>query len=170
MLEVAGRTALIYVLMLVMIRVLGKRTIGNLSAFDMLVALMMGDLAGDAIYGDAPLKMAVVAVVSLSALHYAQSWLAYLVPRIGRFLEGMPTTIVKQGRVVQGGLRRERMSEQEVLAELRLSGVEDLREVKQAQVESDGQVSVIREEWAEPLRRGDVRPVQVSTTETPSDR
>ena len=86
MLEVAGRTALIYVLMLVMIRVLGKRTIGNLSAFDMLVALMMGDLAGDAIYGEAPLEMAVVAVVSLSALHYAQSWLAYLVPRIGRVL------------------------------------------------------------------------------------
>jgi uncharacterized membrane protein YcaP (DUF421 family) len=165
MLEVAGRTALIYVLMLVMIRVLGKRTIGNLSAFDMLVALMMGDLAGDAIYGDAPLEMAVVAVASLSALHYAQSWLAYLLPGIGRVLEGMPTTIVSEGRVQQHGLRRERMSEQEVLAELRLSGVEDLREVKQAQVESDGQVSVIREKWAEPLRRGDVRPVEVSTTD-----
>ena len=165
MLEVAGRTALIYVLMLVMIRVLGKRTIGNLSAFDMLIALVMGDLAGDAIYGDVPLKLAVVAVFSLSALHYVHSWLAYLVPGIGRFLEGMPTTIVKEGRVVQGGLRRERMSEQEVWAELRLSGVEELREVKRAQVESDGQVSVIREDWAEPLRRGDVRRVEVSTAE-----
>jgi uncharacterized membrane protein YcaP (DUF421 family) len=165
MLEVAGRTALIYVLMLVMIRVLGKRTIGNLTAFDMLIALMMGDLAGDAIYGDASIGMAVVAVISLSALHYANSWLAYHLPSIGRFLEGMPTPIVKEGRVQQEGLRRERMSEQEVLAELRLSGIDDLSEVKQAQVESDGQVSVIRESWAEPLRRGDVRPVEVPTRE-----
>jgi uncharacterized membrane protein YcaP (DUF421 family) len=165
MLEVAGRTALIYVLMLVMIRVLGKRTVGNLTAFDMLVALMMGDLAGDAIYGDASLEMAVVAVVSLSALHYANSWLAYCLPRVGRFLEGMPTTIVREGRVQPDGLRRERMNEHEVLAELRLAGVDDLREVKHARVERDGQVSVIREEWAEPLKRGDVRPVEVSTTE-----
>jgi uncharacterized membrane protein YcaP (DUF421 family) len=57
------------------------------------------------------------------------------------------------------------MNEHEVLAELRLAGVDDLREVKHARVERDGQVSVIREEWAEPLKRGDVRPVEVSTTE-----
>ena len=80
MLEVAGRTALIYVLMLVMIRVLGKRTVGNLTAFDMLVALMMGDLAGDAIYGDASMGAAVVAVVSLGALHYGNSWLGLCAP------------------------------------------------------------------------------------------
>src|SRR5262245_55344533 len=165
MLEVAGRTALIYVLMLVMIRVLGKRTIGNLSAFDMLIALMMGDLAGDAIYGDVPLKMAVVAVFSLSALHYAHSWLAYLLPRTGRFLEGMPTAIVREGRLQRDGLRRERMTEREVLAALQLSGIDDLQEVRSAHVEFDGQVSVIREEWAEPLKRGDVRPIEVSTTE-----
>jgi uncharacterized membrane protein YcaP (DUF421 family) len=165
MLGVAGRTALIYVLMLVMIRVLGKRTIGNLTAFDMLIVLMMGDLAGDAIYGDASLGMAVVAVVTLSALHYANSWLAYGLPRIGRFLEGMPTTIVREGGVEPAGLRRERMNEHEVLAELRLAGIDDLRDVKHARVESDGRVSVIREEWAEPLKRSDVRPVEVSTTE-----
>jgi len=157
MLQVAERTALIYVLMLVMIRLLGKRTIGNLTAFDMLIALILGDLAGDAIYGDAPMSAAVVAVVSLGALHYANSWLAYALPGVGRLLEGRPTTIVEDGRVQPRGLRQERMSHQEVLAELRLAGVEDLAEVKRACVERDGQVSVIREPWAEPLQRGDVR-------------
>jgi uncharacterized membrane protein YcaP (DUF421 family) len=146
---IAGRTAVIYVLMLVMIRVLGKRTIGNLTAFDMLVALIMGDLAGTAIYGEVSLLSGVVAVLTLSALHYANSWLAFGQPRLGRFLEGEPTVIVRDGAFQPGGLKRERMSEDEVRGELRLEGIEDLSEVRLAQVESDGHVSVLRHERAE---------------------
>lgn len=153
---VAGRTVVIYALMLLMIRITGKRTIGNLTAFDMLIALIMGDLAGDAIYGDVPLGSAVVAVLSLSGLHYANSWLSYCVPRAGAWLEGRPTPIVEEGKWRLEGLRRERMTEQEARGELRLEGIEDLSEVKLAQVENDGQVSVIRENWAEPVRRCDV--------------
>jgi uncharacterized membrane protein YcaP (DUF421 family) len=151
---IALRTAVVYVLMLVMIRVMGKRTIGNLTAFDMLVALIMGDLAGDAIYGDVSLAKAFVAVLTLSGLHFVNSWLAYRQPRFGRLVEGTPTTIVENGRLQMDGLRRERMSEQEVLAELRLAGVDDLKEVRLARVENDGQVSVLHEDWAKPLRRG----------------
>lgn len=158
MLMVIARTAGIYVLMLAMIRILGKRTIGNLTAFDMLVALMMGDLAGDAIYGGVPMRHALVAVLALSALHYGNSWLSFSSPLLCRVLEGTPTTIVRDGRLQPDGLRRERMSEQEVLCELRLEGITDLAEVKQASVESDGQVSVIRQHWAEPLQKGDAGP------------
>src|SRR5688500_5044914 len=74
---IVGRTVAIYVLMLVVIRILGKRTVGNLTAFDMLIALIMGDLAGTAIYGEAPLWGALAAVTTLAALHYANSWLTW---------------------------------------------------------------------------------------------
>jgi uncharacterized membrane protein YcaP (DUF421 family) len=158
--EIAARTVVIYVTMLVMIRVLGKRTIGNLTAFDMLVALIMGDLAGAAIYGQVPLPGALVAVFSLSALHYGNSWLAYWRPDIGRLLEGGPTPIVREGKVEHRGLRLERMTEQEARAELRLAGIEDLAQVRLAQVEIDGQVSVLREEWAEPARKIDLERVR----------
>jgi uncharacterized membrane protein YcaP (DUF421 family) len=150
------RILVIYGLMLLMIRVMGKRTIGNLTAFDMLIALMMGDLAGNAIYGQVPLVDAVTAITSLSAVHYASSWLTYSLPGVGKALEGCPTPIVKDGRLQQGGLRRERMSEEEALAELRLEGVDALEEVRLAQVEMDGQVSVLRQEWAEPAKRRDL--------------
>jgi uncharacterized membrane protein YcaP (DUF421 family) len=153
---VAARTAFIYALMLLMIRLMGKRTIGNLTAFDMLIALIMGDLAGDAIYGDVPLRSAVVAVLCLSGLHYANSWFSYRLPGAGALLEGHPTPIVKDGQWQRKGLRRERMSEDEARGELRLEGIEDLAEVKLAQVEADGHVSVIREDWAEPLTKRDV--------------
>jgi uncharacterized membrane protein YcaP (DUF421 family) len=156
LLAIAGRVALVYALMLVMIRLLGKRTIGNLTAFDMLIALVMGDLAGNAIYGQVPLTHAITAVVALSALHYANSWLVVGNPRLARLLEGRSTVIVEHGRIVGEGLKRERMSEEEAVAELRLDGIEDLADVKVARVERDGRISVVREDWAEPARRGDL--------------
>jgi uncharacterized membrane protein YcaP (DUF421 family) len=157
LLAIAGRTAVVYVVMLAMIRVLGKRTIGNLTAFDMLVALIMGDLAGDAIYGEASMGSALVAVLSLSALHYANSWLAYWRPGIIRKLvEGDPTPIVRDGKIQPEGLRRERMSEHEARAELRLEGIEDLAEVRLAQVETDGRISVLREDWAAAAKKADL--------------
>ena len=109
-------------------------------------------MAGDAIYGDVPFSRALVAVTVLAGLHYANSWLSYRKPSVGEWLEGTPTPIVRAGRTAQAGLR-ERMSEREVHAELRLAGIDDLGEVKLAQVETDGHVSVIREAWAEPLRK-----------------
>lgn len=156
LLSTVGRVAIIYVLMLVMIRVLGKRTIGNLTSFDMLIALIMGDLAGAAIYGDVPLLKAFVAVSTLSALHYGNSWLALRHPGAARLFEGDATIIVENGRMIGRALRRERMSEDEARAELRLEGVEDLDEVKVARVERGGRISVLREDWAEPVRRLDL--------------
>src|SRR4029453_7799914 len=73
LLATAGRTAVIYVVMLVTIRLLGKRAIGNLTAFDMLIALIMGDLAGDAIYGGAPLRKTFGAGLALPRLPYPNS-------------------------------------------------------------------------------------------------
>jgi uncharacterized membrane protein YcaP (DUF421 family) len=159
---IAGRTSIIYLMMLVVIRLLGKRTVGNLTSFDMLIALIMGDLAGTAIYGEVSLWSAIAAVSTLAALHYANSWLASDRPRLARLLEGRATVIVEHGRFVRAGLRRERMSEQEALAELRLEGIDDLEEVREARVETDGRVSVLREDGAEPLQRRDLTPARSS--------
>jgi uncharacterized membrane protein YcaP (DUF421 family) len=153
---IAGRAGVVYVLLLVVIRLLGKRTVGNLTAFDMIIALVMGDVVGAAIYGQVSLASGLTAVATLAALHYANSWLAFDRPGIGRILEGRPTLIVERGRFVRSGLRRERMSEADARAELRLEGIDDLAEVREARVETDGKVSVLREPWAEPARRCDL--------------
>jgi len=152
----AARAAAVYVLMLAVIRALGKRTVGNFSAFDLLVALMLGEVVDEIIYGDVRFLQGTVAIVAIGALTYGDSWLSYFNHGIDKVLEGTPTVVVRDGAFARAGMRAERMNEPEVIAHLRTAGVRDMREVKLAVVERDGAVSVIKESWAEPAQKADV--------------
>jgi uncharacterized membrane protein YcaP (DUF421 family) len=155
-----ARAVGVYVLMLVVIRVLGKRTIGNFSAFDLLVALMLGEVVDEIIYGDVGLAQGVLVIVTVAALKYATSWLSYASPAAARILEGVPTPVVVDGKLHRDGMRQELMNEGEVRAALRLRCVDDPAEVKIAQVETDGEVSVILEEWARQAQKADLEKVR----------
>ena len=146
----------VYVLMLFVIRILGKRTVGNFAAFDLLVALMLGEVADEIIYGDVSIAQGVVAIGVVAALQYGNSWLSYWDHGFDAILEGKPTPIVRSGELVEKGMRQEHMNEKAVMHELRLQGVDDIREVKLAMVETDGVVSVIKEDWAETVQKADL--------------
>ena len=158
----AARGLLVYVAMLGVIRILGKRTVGNFTAFDLLVALMLGEVVDEIIYGDVSIAQGFVAIIVVAAAKYATGWLSYWDHGINKVLEGSPTELVKNGEVVRKNLRAEMMNEKEVMAALRLQGISDVREVKLALMEVDGQVSVIREDWAEPLQKSDILGDQAS--------
>jgi uncharacterized membrane protein YcaP (DUF421 family) len=152
----AARGLLVYAVMLVVIRLLGKRTVGNFTAFDLLVALMLGEVVDEIIYGDVTIAQGMTAIVVVALAKYVTAWLTYGSQTLNRLLEGTPRELVKHGEFVRRNMRHELMNEQDVMASLRLQGISDMREVKSAYMEVDGMVSVIREDWAEPLEKGDV--------------
>jgi uncharacterized membrane protein YcaP (DUF421 family) len=152
----AARAFAVYVLMLIVIRALGKRTVGNFSAFDLLVALMLGEVVDEIIYGDVRFLQGAVAVVAIAGLAYADSWLAYFGHGFEAVLEGKPTIIVRDGEYDRRGMRAERMNETDVLSHLRGQGIHDMREVHLAIVENDGSVSVLKHPWAEPAQKSDL--------------
>jgi uncharacterized membrane protein YcaP (DUF421 family) len=152
----AARTAAVYVLMLVVMRVMGKRTIGNFSAFDLLVALMMGEVVDEMAYGDVAFLQGATVIFIVGVLHYINSWLSYWDHGIDAVLEGTPTVMVRNGAFVQRGLAKERMNPKDVMAELRLGGVNDVREVRLAMLENDGQLSILMEDWAETAQKADL--------------
>ena len=154
----AARAVAVYVIMLVVLRLSGKRAIGNFSAFDLLVALMLGEVVDEIIYGDVDFLQGLAPILVVTLLQVATSWLSYWDHGWDRVLEGVPTIIVRNGELDRRGLRTERMNDKDVMAELRRSGIDDLREVKLAAVENDGRVSVLRQDWAEELQKGDVDP------------
>jgi uncharacterized membrane protein YcaP (DUF421 family) len=152
----AARAVAVYGLMLIVIRALGKRTVGNFSAFDLLVALMLGEVVDEIIFGDVRFLQGTVAIVTIAAVAYADSWLVYSNRRMETLIEGKPTIVVRDGEFDRTGMRRERMNETDVLGHLRAQGIVDLREVHLAIVEHDGSVSILKQPWAEPAQKADV--------------
>lgn len=152
----AARAVAVYAVMLAIIRFSGKRTIGMFSAFDFLVAIMLGEVVDEIIYGSVSMAQGFVALGVIALLHYGNSWLTYWDHGFGRLLEGSPTVVLEKGQLHYPGMRAERMNEKDVLSELRLRGVDDLREVKVAVIEYNGELSVIRQDWAEPVQKADV--------------
>jgi uncharacterized membrane protein YcaP (DUF421 family) len=154
----AARAAAIYVIILTVLRLSGKRAIGNFTAFDLLVALMLGEVVDEIIYGDVEFLQGLVPIAVVTLLQVGTSWLTYWDHGWDKVLEGVPTIVVREGELDPKGLRHERMNPKDVMAELRQSGIDDLREVKLATVENDGRVSVLKQDWAEELQKGDIDP------------
>lgn len=156
LLRTAGRTLAVYALLLVVIRALGKRTVGNFAAFDLLVALMIGEVVDEIIYGDVSFLQGTVAIVVVAAAQAANARLSWWGHGVDKLLEGEPTPIIRDGRLLPDGMKKERMNARDVMAHLRLQGIRDVREVHLATVEDDGEVSVLRRKWAEPVTLADV--------------
>jgi uncharacterized membrane protein YcaP (DUF421 family) len=154
----AARAVAVYAIILTLLRLSGKRAIGNFTAFDLLVALMLGEVVDEIIYGDVEFIQGLVPIVVVTALQVGSSWLSYWSHGWDKLLEGVPTVVVREGELEPTGMREERMNAKDVMAELRQSGIDDLREVKLATVENDGRVSVLKQDWAEELQKGDVDP------------
>lgn len=156
LLMTAARAAAVYLLMLVVVRALGRRTVGNFSAFDLLVALMLGEIVDEMIYGDIRFIQGTVAIVTIAATAYVDSFLSFWKRPIQRLLEGRPAIVVRNGSFDREGMRAERMNEADVLGALRKQGIRDMREVQYAVVEADGSVSVVPFDWAEKVIKADL--------------
>jgi uncharacterized membrane protein YcaP (DUF421 family) len=152
----AARALAIYGLMLIVIRALGKRTVGNFAAFDLLVALMLGEVVDEIIYGDVSFLQGTVAIAVVGAAQYGNAWASANIPGADKLLEGTPTAIIRDGKLLTDAMKRERMNARDVMAHLREAGILDVREVHLATVEDDGTVSVVLREWAQPAKRADV--------------
>jgi uncharacterized membrane protein YcaP (DUF421 family) len=152
----ALRASFVYFFLLLVVRVLGKREVGNTSAFDLIVALILGEVVDEIIYGDVTILQGVIAIVVVAIWHLVNSWASFQSEIIDKITGAPPTVMVKNGQIQRKNLAKERLNEEELFSELRLMGVEDIKEVKQATLEPNGRISVIQEEWAKPVQRQDL--------------
>ena len=154
----ALRATLIYFVLLFVVRLLGKREVGAASAFDLIVALMLGEVVDEIIYGDVTLVKGLLAIGIIAAWHLVNSWASYKSRLVDKITGAGPTVLIEHGKIKDDALAKERMSQDEVYAELRLQSVDDLSEVKLATLEPNGQVSVLKEDWAKTIQKQDVFP------------
>jgi uncharacterized membrane protein YcaP (DUF421 family) len=157
-LQMALRTAAIYAGTLFLIRIGSKRFLGQASAFDIVVAIMLGSVMSRAINGSAPLVATLASGAAFVALH----WLLTTASRTSRFgalVKGNPVLLIEDGDVKQPEMRRTGLSERDLEQALRVNGqTTDVADVKLAYLERNGDVSVIR-------RPSELRIVEISVGE-----
>jgi uncharacterized membrane protein YcaP (DUF421 family) len=139
------------------VRLLGKREIGTISAFDLIVALILGEMVDEAIFGDVTLLQYGVATVTIAVWHFLNSLSTFKSKALSELLGGKPTLLVRDGKILHDALAKERLHEDELRAELRLMGVDDIKEVKKATLETSGKISLIQQDWAKGLQKGDLK-------------
>ena len=141
--EVALRTSIIFLVVLVALKISGKRGVRQLSIFELVIILTLGSAAGDvSFYHDVPLLPVIVVILCVIVLYRLTTWLMERNHRLERLLEGEPLIIIRDGTFVSHVLERENISFDEFLMELRLRGVEHLGQVRLAILEVCGDLSV----------------------------
>jgi uncharacterized membrane protein YcaP (DUF421 family) len=142
--DVAVRTAIVYVVLIVGLRLAGKREVGQLSIFDLIVLLVIADAVQNAMVGEnTTLAGGIVAAVTLLTLDKLLDLVSARVPRVRAVLQGTPQELIRDGRVDEDALRKEGIDEDDLAAALRAHGVLDADEVRLAVLEVDGTISVV---------------------------
>ena len=156
------RTILLYFLIMIGLRALGKRQIGELEPIELVMTLLISDLASVPMQDfGIPLINGVVPIITLLSLSMLLSWGCMRSIRLRRLICGNPTTLIKNGVLQQQAMRANRFTLDELVEELRGQGVTDLTTVKFAVLETNGQLSVLLypdEQSATPKQLG--RPVK----------
>lgn len=146
-LEILVRTAIIYVAVLIGMRLSGKRQVGQMTPFDLVVLLLIANAVQNAMTGpDTSVVGGLVAAATLLVLNAIISRLALRNKLVRRAVEGDPTLLIHSGRIVRSHLAQERIGEEELLQALREHGVARIEDVQGAVLEIDGSISVIKKD------------------------
>lgn len=156
LLLIAFRSTIVYFAVLIVIRILGKREVGSLTAFDLVVSLIIGEGVDEAIYGDVTMAKFLVLLVTIAVWEAVNSYVSYKNRTFEKLTSAQPTVVIEHGKLKEGDMARERLTEDELWTGLREQGVDDLKEVKRATIEPSGAISVLLEDWAKPLQKSDL--------------
>ncbi|MBI1806909.1 MAG: DUF421 domain-containing protein [Ignavibacteria bacterium] len=149
-LDIVLRSAIVYIVVLVGLRLGGKRHLAQLSVVDLVLILLISNAVQNAMVGnDSSLVGGIVAAVTLFIVNYGVSFLFYRFQKFDRIFEGSPTLLVHDGKVVPEHLSRERITDEELERAIREHGIGRIEDVKNAVMELDGTISVIPREGEE---------------------
>src|SRR5262245_44838763 len=139
------RAVVVFGFVLVLTRVIGKRELGSLQPFDLILLIILGDALQQGLtQDDYSLTGALLVVGTLAILQVFTSWIAYRFPFTRRALEGEPLIIVDDGKPIERNLKRERLTVEEVAESARLYEIGSLDEVRWAVLERNGELSFIK--------------------------
>ncbi|HEY1330660.1 MAG TPA: YetF domain-containing protein [Actinomycetota bacterium] len=140
------RMAVVYLFVLLLTRLLGRRELSSLQPFDVIFLVVIGDLIQQGVtQNDLSVTGIFLVLSTLVVLLVATSYLTFRFRRLRPVLEGRPIVLVQRGQLIEENLRRERLTQDDVVEQARLNQIESLDQVKWAVLESSGQISFIKQ-------------------------
>jgi uncharacterized membrane protein YcaP (DUF421 family) len=143
--DIALRATVIFIGLYLLMRLMGKRELAQLTTFELIVLVVIGDLIQQGVtQNDFSVTGAIIAVSTIAFLAMAMSWATYLWPAIERLLEGEPRVIMRDGEILTANLHRSRLTRAEIESEMRLAGIGKVADVAWAILEPRGKISFIQ--------------------------
>ncbi|HEY9449518.1 MAG TPA: YetF domain-containing protein [Gemmatimonadaceae bacterium] len=143
-LEIIFRGSVIYLALFAFLRLGIKREAGTLGISDLLVIVLLADAAQNAMAGEyTSITDGLVLVATLVFWSYALDWLGYRYPRLGQIIDPPPLVIITDGHLHAAKLRKQLITQEQIMSYLRERGIEDLSQVYRAYLASDGRISVV---------------------------
>lgn len=143
--DIVLRGTAMFIVIYLLLRLLGKRELGQMTPFELIVLIVIGDLIQQGVtQTDFSLTGATLAIVTFAFWGVVLSWVTYLFPRLERLLDGEPRVLVRNGELLDRNLKRDRITRREVETEMRLAGIDRMDAVAWAILEVNGKISFIR--------------------------
>src|SRR5829696_7387156 len=149
--EIILRGSVTYITLFVLLRIVLKRQTGSLGMTDLLLITLIADASQNGMAGEyKSILGGIVLVSTIIFWSYAFDWLSFNFPWFSKLIEPAPLRLIKNGKLLRKNMRKELVTEDELMSQLREQGLDNLEKVKEAYLESDGQFSVVQNEMKRP--------------------
>lgn len=143
--DIVLRASAIFILLYVLLRLYGKRQLGQMTPFEFVALVVIGDFVQQAItHNDFSVTGGVLAVATFGFWSLVLGWISYRSDTMRRLLEGEPRILIREGRMLDKVLERDKVTEAEVLSEMRLAGIARVEEVEWGILEPSGKISFLK--------------------------
>lgn len=143
--ELVIRASTIFAFLFIVFRLWGKKHMGEIAAFDLLLMLLMSEAVQNSLVDDdKSITAGMIVITTLIVLNIIMGRLSYRSRKLERILDGEPIDLIRNGRIIEEVLKKEKMTTQQLLECIREEGVESVKQVKRATLESNGKISVIK--------------------------
>ena len=157
MLIVFIRTLILYAIVFITMRILGKRQIGQLQPFELTIAIMISELASVPMQDSAiPLLNGIIPILTLIIAQIALSFISLKSVRARGLICGKPRVLIENGKIIEENMRKEMYTLNDLLEQLRINNVGNIADVEFAILETNGQLSVIPKSQKRPVTPQDL--------------
>lgn len=146
------KTLILYFFIVIMYRIMGKKEVGKLSIIDLIVSILIAELAAISIEQyDSSILTSIIPILCLVIVEILFGYISLKNPKIKKLIEGSPIVIIKNGKLNFEAMKKLRYSLDDLISQLREQGIKSIEEVNYAVLENNGKLSIFEKETEYPL-------------------